>query len=61
MKENCAYCGYVRKTLDIAFIDEEGFYCSRYHKRLNYRYTDEEFPLIEPCEECKGGDRYDAG
>ena len=55
MKNNCIGCEQLQtpKPIEMVFGEEEKYYCSKYHKYLNHRYTDEEFPLVEPCVECK--------
>ena len=57
MKDNCIGCPHLQSTtpIKIVFGEEEKYYCKMYFKWLNYRYTDEEFPLVEPCKECKEG------
>ena len=49
MKDNCIGCDNLSK-LSIGRFD---YVCYCYMRELNHRYTDEEFPLVEPCVECK--------
>ena len=58
MKGNCTGCNYLQtpKPIEIVLGEEERYYCKKHFKWLTYRYTDEEFPLVEKCEECKGGE-----
>ena len=55
MRDNCIGCEHLQtpKPIEMVFGEEEKYYCKRHFKWLNYRYTVEEFPLVEPCKECK--------
>ena len=55
MKGNCIGCRFLQAPtpIELIFDEKEKYYCSKYYKYLNYRYTDAEYPLVEPCGECK--------
>jgi hypothetical protein len=50
---NCMGCEHLQRMDEDCYGGHKPYYCGKFVRLLKHRYTDEEFPEVEPCEECK--------